>query len=367
MTSAIAPNLALESNINQKITELFQSFHEQIFDPERITLAIAAIIIVTIIGMTRGVLGGNANPFFWHIIDLTFGRFGALMDKPGRLKGDLVFRGFVLSITAMAFSFFIGRAIFLLSSYYPIWSAVEIFALCLLLSSGAVFAAAGLLYRALNDKKVTKGAYYTIARSTRTDLSRSDDFSITRVGMGLVLKCFDKAVVAPIIWYLIAGLPGAYLYAGIAALSWRFGKEGYSGGFGETALALERLMGFVPNLLSGVFIALAGLFTPTAGMSRAFLGLMRVKGRANYAEGGLPVTAAAYALNVSLGGATQDLDGSAIKRNWVGPEKATAQLNAKHLHRVVYIAFMAHLLFLASLSGALVFAQNGYSLGVLPF
>ena len=116
-------------------------------------------------------------------------------------------------------------------------------------------------------------------------------------------------------------------------------------------------MGFVPNLLSGIFIALAGILTPTAGMSRAFVGFLTPKGQAKYEEGGFPMTAAAHALNVSLGGPTQDLDGSAIQRGWVGPSNATAQLQAKHLHRVVYISFMAHILFLAALSGAMLFAH----------
>lgn len=347
----------------ENIKKLIEDFYAQVFEPERLLIAMVALGIVTIIGLVRGPLGGMATPFFWHLVDIAFGSFGNRMDKPGRPKGDLIFRGFILSVVVLSISYVIGRFLNILAFYYPDWSVVEIAALCLVISSGAVFAALGKLYRALHEKKasqkqVTQGAYYAIARTTRTDLSRNDDFTITRVGMGLALKSFDKGVVAPIFWYLLAGLPGAYLYAGIAALSWRFGKEGHSRGFGDAALALEKLMGFVPNILSGVFIALAGLLTPTAGMSRAFLGLMSVKGSASYAEGGLPVTAAAFALNVSLGGPTQDLEGNSIKRSWIGPAKATAQLEEKHLHRVVYISFMAHLLFLASLSGAMLFASQ---------
>ena len=81
-------------------------------------------------------------------------------------------------------------------------------------------------------------------------------------------------------------------------------------------------MGFIPNLFSGIFIALAGLLTPTAGMSRAFLGFLSTKGQASYGEGGFPVTTAAYALNVSLGGPTTDLDGKAIKRGWARAGKS---------------------------------------------
>lgn len=347
--------------------EWFSNIHEQLISPERLPIAMAAMLVVTFLGMVRGPLGGNAMPFFWHLIEIIFGGLGQRMDKAGRPKGDLIFRGFILSVLTLVFAFAVGKTSELGSLYYPRWSAIEILTLCLTMTSGAVFAAQGRLYRALNEKKVTPGAYFTIARSTRTDLSRSDDFTITRVGMGMGLKAFDKGMVAPIIWYLIFGLTGAYLYAGLAALQWIFGQEGHSKGFGKSINALEELIGFVPNILSGLFIALAGILTPTAGMTRAFLGLMKVKGKAPYAEGGLPVTAAAYALNVSLGGPTQNLDGDLIKRNWVGPAKATAQLSAKHLHRVVYISFMAHILLLASLSGAMLFANTDLSFDFLPF
>ncbi len=343
--------------MNETINAILQDFQANIMTPDRILIAIAALILVTIIGMVRGPLGGHATPFYWHLVDIAFGRFGARMDKSGRLKGDLIFRGFLLTALVLGLSYMFGRLLSMLGFYYPIWSVVEIVSLSLVLTSGAVFAGVGRLYRALNDKKVTQGAYYTIARSTRTDLSNSDDYTITRLGMGLTLKMFDKGVVAPIFWYLISGLVGVYLYAALAALAWRFNREGHGSGFGAAAAELEKLMGFIPNLLSGVLVALAGLLTPTAGMTRSFLGLMTTKGAASYGEGGLPLTAAAYALKVSLGGPTTDLEGRKVARGWVGPSGATAQLNAKHLHRAVYITFMAHLLFLAALLGALLFSQ----------
>ena len=115
-------------------------------------------------------------------------------------------------------------------------------------------------------------------------------------------------------------------------------------------------MGFAPHILSGALMALAGLFTPTGGMMRAFTGLLKSKGRAAYVEGGLPLTAMAHSLNISLGGPVHDLDGSALKRAWIGPEGATAQLDAGHLRRALYICLMAYLLLIASLCGAMIWA-----------
>lgn len=335
----------------QAITDYIQNFHAIIYDPARFPIAIAAFVIVAALGMARGGLGGMATPFYWHLIDIAFGKMGARMDKAGRPKGDLVFRGFVLSAVVLALSFILSRFFESMAFYYPHWSVIEVFSLCIVLTSGAVWAGMGKLYRALHEKKVTTGAYFTIARSTCTDLSRSDDFTITRVGIGMGLRAFDKGAVAPLIWFLILGLPGAFLYAGVSALSWRFGRDGTSA-LGSAPMALEKLMGFVPNMFSGLLIALAGLLTPTAGMTRAFKGFFAKKGRATYEEGGYPITVAAHSLNITLGGPTVDLDDKAINRGWVGPKKATAQLNAKHLHRVTYICFMAHLLFLLSLLAA---------------
>ncbi len=339
--------------MNDLITELQNLF----FSTDRLLIAIAAFLIVMVIGMIRGGFAGNANPFLWILIDKGFGRLGDKMNKIGRPRGDLIFRGFILTMLVIALSFFIAKILGALAFEYPTWSLIEILALCLTLSSGAVFAAIGQLYKTLNKKqKISRGAYYTIARTSFSDLSKNDDFTITRIGMGMVLRSLDKATVAPIIWYLILGLPGAYIYAALAALAWRFGRDGYSGGFGQGIVAIEKLLGYVPNIMSGILISLAGLITPTAGMTRAFLGLAKPKGQAKYEEGGLPMTAAAFSLNVSLGGPTTDLNGFNIPRGWIGPKGATARLESVHLHRIAYISFIAHLLWLLGLCSALIFA-----------
>ena len=37
---------------------------------------------------------------------------------------------------------------------------------------------------------------------------------------------------------------------------------------------MERILGFAPHYLAGLVMALAGLFTPTGGMTRALIGQM---------------------------------------------------------------------------------------------
>jgi adenosylcobinamide-phosphate synthase len=331
----------------------FLSLIHLIFDPSRIPVAMLALVLVAVVGVITGVLRGNTNPLFWSVTDGLFGSIGARLDRKERKAGDLVFRGFFLTVFALMFGAVVGSAAAKLAAQYPYYSLTDVVLLSLVLSGGTVWRALGRLYVALAKKKMGKGAYYTIARSSRVDLSGADDYGITRSGMGFAARAFDKTAVAPVFWFLLAGLPGAYVYAAAATLSWRFGKDGFTKGFGKTPLAFERVMGFIPDIIAGLLMALGGLFTPTGGMTRGFTGMLK-KGRAPYEQGGLPVTAMAHSLNVSLGGPVTDLDGSVLKRAWVGPSGATAQLDAAHLRRALYICLMAYLLLIAALAGSMV-------------
>lgn len=340
------------------MNEYLSFFHTQLTDPERIPVALMALVVCAVAGMVTGPMHGNANPFYWVLMDGVFGGLGRRLDRTQRKPADLMVRGFALMVAALFLSYFVGQAAELLAAQYPVYGVTHVVLLALTLTVGSAWFGLLRVYGALDKGlKVAPGAYATIARTARTDLSRSDDYGITRVTMAMVARCFDKGLVAPIVFFLILGLPGAYIYACLAFFAWRFGKDGYSKGFGAIPLALEKLLGWVPMTLSGSLMALAGLFTPTGGMTRALKGLTRKDG-APYEEGGLPVTAMAYALDVSLGGPVTDLDGSALARKWVGPSGATARLEAGHLRRALYISMMAHLLLIASLLGAMVWAGN---------
>lgn len=326
--------------------------------PDRIPLAMAALLLAVIAGLVCGPFFGNAAPFFWIVVEKLLGGIGRKLDRVNRRPGDLMFRGFFLTLIGLCLFYAAGECAGHLAKRYPLHGFTEIALLSLILSAGAVWNAILRLLSAMNRKKAGKNAYYIIARTSRTDLSTADDFTLTRVGMGLVARLFDKGIVAPLFWYFICGLQAAYLYAGIAALAWRFGRDGFTKGFGQLPLLLEHILGFIPNLISGLLMALGGILTPTGGITRGLTGLFRAEGHAPYLQGGAPVTAMAYALKVGLGGPITDIDGSAIRRVWAGPEGATAKLNPGHLRRALYITLMAHLLLLTLMGASLLFSPQ---------
>jgi len=336
--------------------DFLTQWHATFFDPNRIPIAISAILLCAVIGMITGPLAGNANAFLWQVIDRIFGGIGDKIDKPSRPKADLIFRGFLITTLILFLMAILSKAFEAIIISTPFYGITQLVLLSLCLSAGSVWYSLLKLYFAMDQDKVVQGAYLGIARSTRTNLTKSDDFGITRMGMNFAARSFDKNIVAPVIWYLIAGFMGVCLYVGLAALAWRFGKDGATKGFGASALALEELMGFFPSMLSGLLITTASLFTPTAKLHKGIAAWLGHRNRASYEQGGFALSALAWSLNISLGGPAQDLKGDAIKNTWVGPETATAKNDHKHLRRAIYITAMAHLLFIASLLGTYLWA-----------
>lgn len=332
----------------------YQELHAYVMDVDRIPYAIIAILITLIIGVITGPRSGNAYPMMWIWIDSLLGSFGDKLDKKTRKKPDLMFRGFIIMALAVIIAAFLGEVSKIIVAEFDYWGITRALLISLCLCGGSVWFILLRLYFALEHKQMAEGAYYGVARTSRVNLNSTDDFGITRVGIALAARSFDKGMVAPVLWYLIGGFTALFVYAAVAGLAWRFGKDGFTSGFGAVPLAVEKLLGFVPSIFAALLMSLASTVTPTASIFKSFLSWFSK--RAPYAQGGLPLTAMAWTLNVTLGGATQNLSGSALKNEWIGPKNATAKNNHKHLRRALYINVIAHLLFIVALLSAYLWA-----------
>ncbi|MCC6597306.1 MAG: cobalamin biosynthesis protein [Alphaproteobacteria bacterium] len=329
--------------------EFLLQWHEQIMAPERVPVVLLAILLSVIFGMITGPLAGNANPFLWVLYDTVFGMFGERLDKRRRTHVDLLFRGFLLCAFVIVVSAYIGKTLETLAASEPLWGLTQGLILSFLISSGSIWFILLRLYFAMAQKKVGQGAYYAVARSTRVNLAVNDDYGISRAALSFAAVSFDKGLVAPALWFILGGFPAICIYGGLSMLVWRYGKKGFASGFGQIALALEKLMGFMPSVLAALYLTLAALFTPTARLHRGVAAFWGHKNRAPYEQGGLPLSSLAWSLHVGLGGAVQDLSGSALHCAWVGPEGATARITHGHIRRGLYINVIAHILFVASL------------------
>ena len=330
--------------------------------PDRLIIGLGALILNGIFGYAFGPAGGNANPYIWRLLDGSLGEVARKSYRKDRAAGDLAFRGILFTLFFMIFALIIGTALYSIKLFFNNNHFLELVFLSLALSGGSVWLSLVKLYRALGEgAKLETGSFYPIAVSTRTNLNSTDDFGIARIGIGFMPVSFDKGVVAPLFWYLFGGLPMAFLYNGVAAAKWAFAKNGFAKGFGDFVIQMDALLGVVPHVISAILLQVAALFTPTAHMTKTVSSFFTRKGKADYAEGGLPLNVTAWALNVSLGGPVEDRDGSVLKHNWIGPDKASAKVEKGHLKRAIYMNVMAYILLCALLlAGLLIWRQFGW-------
>lgn len=336
------------------------SYFSDIASPDRLIVAILAIVLASVAGLATGPIKGNANPVFWMVLDGICGKMARRSYKTGRSESSLAFRGMVFFSFYLVIGAGVGVAALFLNDLYRAGGFLEPLLLLPVLSAGAGWSAVLTLYRALGKTggghHLSKGSYYPIAVSTRSNLNTTDDYGIVRLGVDYMARLFDKGLVAPLFWYLIGGLPLAYIYAAVAAARWGLAKDGFAKGLGNKALGVEKLLGIVPGVIAALYMLAAAAITPTARFFRSvpvLFGGGAVKPRTPYAEGGLPITIASSALKVTLGGPVQDLDGSVLPKTWTGPEGATARLDRSHLRRAIYFSVMAHIVLIADLLGFL--------------
>ncbi|MCK5374234.1 MAG: cobalamin biosynthesis protein [Alphaproteobacteria bacterium] len=330
-------------------------FHTYFMDAQRIPFIIVAMLVTALIGIITGPMAGNANPFVWSMFDFLFGRAGDRIDRPSRSKKDLVFRGMFFTIILLILSLIIGKSLTQLTTQS---SAVEGLVVVLCLSTGSIWYVVLKLYFTMRDKQETKDGYYCLSRSTRVNLNTIDDYGIVREGLVFSAISFDKSLVAPSLWYLIGGVPFLIIYSILSFGVWRFGKCGFTKGFGRTLIVLERLMGYVPSLFSGMLYTAASVIAPSANMIQGFKAWWQAKDRVPYEEGGIMLSALAWPLDISLGGPVQDSSGVTLKKTWIGPEGASAKVEAYHLKRGIIINIVANLMFLLSLSSAYVYSGH---------
>ena len=130
-----------------------------------------------------------------------------------------------------------------------------------------------------------------------------DEDGVARAAIESLAENFSDGVVAPVLWFLVLGLPGICAFKAINTLDSMIGhrSERYRA-FGWAAARLDDLANLVPARLAGLLIALAGALTPRASGKDALRIMLRDAGKHRSPNAGWPEAAMAGALDLSLAG-----------------------------------------------------------------
>ena len=150
------------------------------------------------------------------------------------------------------------------------------------------------------------------------DPGQLDEAGVARAALESLAENFSDGVVAPLFWFLLAGLPGLLAYKAINTLDSMIGHRNarylY---FGRVAARLDDLVNWPAARITGALLCLSAVLTPGLSASRAWRIMRRDRGKHTSSNAGWPEAAMAGALGVALAG-PRIYDGRPTHGAWIG-------------------------------------------------
>ncbi len=278
-------------------------------------LTLLALLIELTIGYPERLTRSIGHPVTWmgrliSWLDRRFNRDDASPEARRRAGAVAVL---VLLVIVGAVSVLIARGLILLP--------FGIFALAIvastLLAQRSLFVHVASVAAALEDGDIA-ASREAVARVVGRDTAGLDEAGVARAAIETLAENFSDGVVAPSIWMVIAGLPGAALYKAINTADSMIGyrNERYRD-FGRTAAKLDDLANLPASRLSALLIVASASITKGASASSAWTAMRRDASRHASPNAGYPEAAMAGALGLSLGG-PRSYEGARHDGVWMG-------------------------------------------------
>jgi adenosylcobinamide-phosphate synthase len=146
---------------------------------------------------------------------------------------------------------------------------------------------------------------------------------VARAAIESLAENFADGVVAPVFWYVLAGLPGLMAYKAINTLDSMIGyrDERYRA-FGWASARLDDLVNLIPARLAGIIMALAATFAPGGNPIRGLKTMIADGTKHPSPNSGWPEAAMAGGLDFALGGPRR-YAGGITEGQWIGLGRAT--------------------------------------------
>jgi len=253
-------------------------------------------------GLALGALADVAfgDPRRGHPV-AAFGRLVLALER--RLHADAVAPGAVLVALSLAGPVAGGWAVERAARRHPLLRLALTAASTWAVLGGTSLAREGAAMAGLLEGGDLPAARQRLTHLCARDPSELDEATLARATVESLAENTSDAVVAPLLWGAVAGVPGLLAYRAVNTLD---AMVGYRSPrylrFGQVAARLDDLVNLVPARVTGVLTVLAA---PAVGGSpaNAWRVLRRDGGRHPSPNAGRPEAAAAGALGVRLGGA----------------------------------------------------------------
>jgi adenosylcobinamide-phosphate synthase len=176
---------------------------------------------------------------------------------------------------------------------------------------------------ALEDEGI-ESARARVSEIVGRDTTSLDEAGVARAAIESLAENFSDGVVAPALWMVVGGLPGAAIYKAINTADSMIGhhSERYEQ-FGWASAKLDDLVNLPASRLSALLIIAAAYLTPGASASQAFGAVLRDASRHRSPNAGYPEAAVAGALGLALAG-PRYYGGKLVEDVWMGDGRYAA-------------------------------------------
>lgn len=255
------------------------------------------------------------------VIGRTIAALDKRLNKPALPETDRKTRGVVLVGLLAVAAVAVGGAIAFVARAIPHAWLLEVFFAALLVAQRGLFDHVDDVARALDHNGLEAGRF-AVSRIVGRDPQSLDEHGIARAAIESLAENFSDAVVAPVFWYVLLGLPGLLLYKTVNTLDSMVGyRNDKYRAFGWASARLDDWMNLIPARLSGLILALAAVFTTKGRPIRALRTMMTDARFHQSPNSGWPEAAMAGALDLALGG-PRKYPGLVVDQKWIGSGRA---------------------------------------------
>ena len=314
---------------------------------DKMLLLIAGMAIDAMFGDMRALFAIVPHPIV--LAGRAVGWFERKLNRRHRSERARRNRGIITTIALVAAAAGLGWAIDRACRFSIIGSLAEIFMIATLLAQRSLYEHVAAVGDALRLGGLAPGRE-AVRHIVGRDPARLDRHGVARAAIESLVENFSDAVVAPVFWYLLAGLPGLFSYKMANTLDSMIGHrtERYRS-FGWAAARLDDVMNLIPAPLSGLLLVLAAAFAGDASPGRGLRIMLRDGRKHRSPNAGWPEAAAAGALGLALAGPRKYAEG-VVHDPWLGD--GTAQARARDIGRALRLYSLACLLLGALIVGA---------------
>jgi adenosylcobinamide-phosphate synthase len=147
------------------------------------------------------------------------------------------------------------------------------------------------------------GGRAAVSHIVGRDTAPLDEAGVARATIESLAESFSDGIVAPVVWMMIAGLPGAAVYKAINTADSMIGhRTPRHDAFGWAAARLDDLVNLPASRLSALLLIAAASMTKGASASGAWRAVWRDAARHRSPNAGYPEAAMAGALGLALAG-----------------------------------------------------------------